>query len=67
MTDRLLTADEVADRLSVAKSTIYAWIHQGRLQHVKLGRAVRFIPACVERLIQESIQEAQEVEIDVRP
>jgi len=62
----LLTVEQVADRLSVAKSTVYAWIHMRRLRHVKLGRSVRFRPTDIEQLVEESIQEPEEVSIDVR-
>jgi len=40
--NKLLTPDEVAELLSVRKSTIYHWTHQGFIPHVKLGKFVRF-------------------------
>ena len=40
--NKLLTPDEVAELLSVRKSTIYQWTHQGFIPHVKLGKLVRF-------------------------
>jgi len=40
--NKLLTPQEVADLLSVRKSTIYQWTHQGYIPHVKLGKFVRF-------------------------
>jgi len=40
--NKLLTPQEVADLLSVRKSTIYQWTHQGFIPHVKLGKIVRF-------------------------
>jgi len=40
--NKLLTPQEVADLLSVNKSTIYQWTHQGYIPHVKLGKFVRF-------------------------
>lgn len=40
--NKLLTPQEVADLLSVQKSTIYQWTHQGFIPHVKLGKFVRF-------------------------
>ena len=38
---KLLTPDEVAELLSVKKSTIYQWTHEGFIPHVKLGQKVR--------------------------
>jgi len=67
MSERLLTAGEVAERLSVAKSTIYAWVHEKRLRHVKLRKSVRFREADIEELVEENIREPQEVSVDVRP
>ena len=40
--NRLLTPDEIAEKLGVKTSTIYQWTHQGYIPHVKLGRFVRF-------------------------
>jgi len=40
--NKLLTPDEVAELLSVQKSTIYQWTHQGFIPHIKLGKFVRF-------------------------
>jgi len=42
-TERLLTAREVADRLSVSVETVLRWARDGRLPSVQLSnRAVRF-------------------------
>jgi len=40
--NKLLTPQEVADLLSVRKSTIYQWTHQDYIPHIKLGKFVRF-------------------------
>lgn len=42
MTDRLLTAEEVAELLSVPKSWPLQEARAGRIPHVRLGRYVRF-------------------------
>jgi excisionase family DNA binding protein len=42
MTDRLLTAAELADHLALSTSTILDWFEAGRLPGFKLGRVVRF-------------------------
>ena len=40
--DKLLTIDELAEVLSVKKSTIYQWVHLGLIPHIKVGRLLRF-------------------------
>ena len=42
MTDRLLTAREVAELLGFAAGTIVDWAEAGRIPHFKLGSALRF-------------------------
>jgi excisionase family DNA binding protein len=42
VSDRLLTAREVAELLGFAAGTIVDWAEQGRLPHFKLGSALRF-------------------------
>ena len=54
----LLTIDQVAALLGVAKATIYSWTHQGWIPHVKVGRRlVRFRREAIEAWLK-----AQEVE-----
>ena len=40
--DRLLNIQEIAEILSVKVATIYGWVSEGYIPHVKLGRLVRF-------------------------
>jgi excisionase family DNA binding protein len=40
--DKLLTPQEVAEKLGVKKSTIYSWTHQGFIPFTKAGRLLRF-------------------------
>ena len=42
MTQRLLTAAELAERLALSTSTVLDWFEAGRLPGFKLGRVVRF-------------------------
>jgi len=51
--NRLLTPDEIAEKLGVQKSTIYQWTHQGFIPHVKLGRFVRFREVEVQRWLDK--------------
>jgi len=38
----LLTINEMAERLQIKRSTLYAWAAQGTIPHLKLGRLLRF-------------------------
>lgn len=49
----LLTAERLAERLSVPKSWIYAEARAGRMPHVRLGRYRRFRWADIERWLDE--------------
>ncbi len=51
--NKLLTPDEVAELLSVRKSTIYQWTHQGFIPHVKLGKFVRFKESDVSKWLEK--------------
>jgi excisionase family DNA binding protein len=61
MNSRLLSAAECADLLALNLSTIYALVHQQRIPHVKLGRALRFRPEDIERWVQSQAKEARDV------
>lgn len=50
---RLLTAAEVADRLSVTPGWVYAATRANRLPHVRLGRYVRFRADAIDRWLAE--------------
>ena len=53
----LLTIEDLSARLKVSVSTIYGWIHDGRVPYVKLGRMVRFEPAAIENWIRAKSRE----------
>lgn len=55
---RLLTPQQFADRLSISRWTVYAWIAEGRIKSVKLGRLVRIPDSEVSRIVQEGSREA---------
>lgn len=50
----MLKVHEAAERLGLADSTLRAWIAAGRIEVIRLGRAVRISPEEVARVIQES-------------
>ena len=51
-TAKLLTVEQAADRLNLKPTTLYAWVYQRRIGHVKLGRALRFWEKDLEECIQ---------------
>ena len=57
---RLLTVDEVAERLGVTKDWVWAQARAGRIPHVRLGRYRRFreeaIDAWLQQLEQSSLK-----------
>ncbi|HEY7207004.1 MAG TPA: helix-turn-helix domain-containing protein [Gaiellaceae bacterium] len=76
MTDRLLTAREVADRLGFSIDTVLRWTREGtlpgyRISGTKRGR-LRYDPADLEALLDErataaSVREAPATRPDAAP
>jgi excisionase family DNA binding protein len=58
---RLLTADEVAEMLSVPTSWVRESTRSGAMPHVRLGRYVRYDPQAVEAWLQECRQPGRPV------
>lgn len=55
--EKLLTIDELAEVLSVKKSTIYQWVHMGLIPHIKVGRLLRFREEDIEKwLISKQVK-----------
>ena len=65
MTDELLTAEEVAERLRVTRAWILAEARAGRLAHYRLNRKVRFTWEQV--LAEREAGDAARVTIEPRP
>jgi excisionase family DNA binding protein len=52
--EELWNVKELCVRLKVARSTIYAWVHEGRLPCVKLaGGVVRFQPSAIRAWVAQ--------------
>jgi excisionase family DNA binding protein len=51
--DRLLTAEEVAERLGMRTDWVWAQARAGRIPHVRLGRHRRFREAAVEAWLRD--------------
>ena len=47
----LYTIRQASHLLNVSSSTIRAWLREGRLRRIKLGKAVRLHPSEVDRLL----------------
>ena len=50
--DRLLTAEEVAERLGTRTDWVWAQARAGRIPHVRLGRYRRFRESAIEAWLQ---------------
>ena len=58
MSDRLLTAKEVAELLAVPESWVREATRAGRIPHLRLGRYRRYQPAAIEAWLTENRAEA---------
>ena len=41
----MLTVADVALRLRLSRATVYKLVAEGKLPHVRIGNAIRFLPA----------------------
>ena len=48
MNEKLLTPEQVAERLQVTERTVYGWLRRGKLPALKLGRLWRIRPQDLE-------------------
>jgi excisionase family DNA binding protein len=53
-TRALIDIDELSTQLKVAKGTLYNWVYLRRIPFVKLGRALRFDPVEIARVLEAS-------------
>jgi len=61
---RLLTVEEVAERLGVTKDWVWAQARAGRIPHVQLGRYRRFREEALEKwLDQLELQSASDPQL----
>ena len=51
--DRLLTAEEIADRLGMRIDWVWAQARAGRIPHVRLGRYRRFRESAIEAWLKD--------------
>jgi excisionase family DNA binding protein len=57
MTPELLSPSQVARSLSVASQTVYRWIHEGRLDAVRVGHQFRVPTDSVADFVRRSSEE----------
>jgi excisionase family DNA binding protein len=55
--DQLLSIREVSEKLSVKQSTLRAWVFQGKIPCVRLGRLVRFKEGDLARWLESAGKE----------
>lgn len=55
---RLLTVTEASERLGLKPATLRFWIWTRKIEHVKVGRAVRLIEASIEELVERGTMPA---------
>ena len=63
MTERLLDAKAIADRLGVPESWVRESARSGAIPHVRLGRYIRFDPADVEAWLEECKQPGRSIRL----
>ncbi len=56
---RLMTVREAANYLAISASTLYGWVWQRKVPFVKVGRALRFDVADLEKLVRSNRVEAR--------
>lgn len=53
-TRRFLNAEQLSELLGIRKDSLYRFVSQRRIPHVKIGRATRFDPEAIDKWIQEN-------------
>jgi len=53
---QLLTVEQVAEYCQLSQSTIYHWLCNRKLKHVKLGTAVRIRRQDLDRFVLQRVQ-----------
>jgi excisionase family DNA binding protein len=64
MSDNLLTAAEVADRLRVSTMTVYRLIRRGELPAVRVGRNYRVREPDLEAFLDQQVVDPATMDLD---
>ena len=57
--DQLISVKESANRLGCTEAAIRKWLHQRKIERVKLGRLTRIRQADVEAIMRVGLQSGQ--------
>jgi len=57
----LLSIEETADFLGISKNTLYEWIVQKRIPHLKVGRLVKFRREELDEWLKKRKQEENKI------
>jgi excisionase family DNA binding protein len=60
----LYKVTEVATTLKVRPPTIYNWVDQGKLPHIRIGRLIRFTPEQIDEFLRRSSRGPSELPLD---
>ena len=61
---QLLTAGEAAEYLRISEWTLRHWVSDKKIRFIKIGRAVRFKKAHLDRFLQDNVH-GREVKSDL--
>lgn len=50
---KLLDIESVASLMGISINTIYSWVNQRKIPHIKVGRLLRFRPETIQKWIEE--------------
>ena len=64
--DVLFNINEAASKLKVSPLTLRAWIYEGKLASVKLGRRVLLTERELERFIEEGMRKGQKTNFNTQ-
>lgn len=54
--NNLIRISEVSTMLGIARSTVYKMVQQGELEHVKVGKSIRFDPDSIAAYVKAQTQ-----------
>ncbi len=50
--EKLFTVFEVADKLQIKIPTLYCWVAQNKIEHIRIGRLIRFTSGQLEEFLR---------------